>query len=59
MSKRRIIFYIIVILIAIIGLVCLALSIFQDGKNQILLPLGLLCNSIALISSCIANSKKK
>lgn len=58
MSQRRIL-SIIVILIAIVGLVCLAICIFQDGKNQILLNLGLLCNSIAFVINCIANRKKK
>lgn len=58
MSQRRIL-SIIGILIAIVGLVCLALCIFQDGKNQILLNLGLLCNSTAFVINCIANRKKK
>lgn len=58
MRKKRIL-SIIGILIAIVGLVCLAICIFQDGKNQILLNLGLLCNSIAFIINCITNRKKK
>lgn len=41
------------ILIAIVGLVCLAVCIFQEGKNKILLNLGLLCNAIAFVISCI------
>ncbi len=58
MSQKRIL-SIIGLLAATVGLVCLVLSFFQDGKNQVLLFSGLSCNSIAFVINCIANRKKK
>ena len=58
MNKKRILFFC-GIAFALAGLICLALCIFQDGKNQILLNAGLMCNSIAFVINCIANRKKK
>ncbi len=58
MSKKRILLFW-GIAFAIAGLICPALCIFQDGKNQILLNAGLMCNSIAFVINCIANRKKK
>lgn len=46
------------LVIAIIGLVSISLCIFQQGENQVLLWLGLMCNSIAFLLYCIANRKK-
>lgn len=47
------------ILLSLTGLVSLAVCIAQPGENQVLLWLGLMCNSIAFILYCIANRKKK
>lgn len=58
MNQKRIL-SIIGLLVAIVGLVCLALCIFQDGNNQVLLISGLSCNSIAFVINCIANRKKR
>ncbi len=58
MNKKRILSFL-GIAFALAGLICLALCIFQDGKNQILLNAGLLCNSIAFVINCIVNRKKK
>lgn len=44
--------------LAIMGLVSISLCIFQQGENQVLLWLGLMCNSIAFLLYCIANRKK-
>ncbi len=54
-SKR--IMAIIGILLSIIGLVCISICIYQQGENRILLPFGLMCNSIALLLCCV-NRKK-
>lgn len=35
------------------------LFIFQEGKNQGLLSLGLACNAIALVINCIKHRKSK
>lgn len=58
MSQRRIL-SIIGIVVAIIGLVSIALCIFNQGDNQVLLWLGLMCNSVAFFLYCISNRKKK
>lgn len=58
MSQRRFL-SMIGLVIAIIGLVSISLCIFQQGENQVLLWLGLMCNSIAFLLYCIANRKKK
>ena len=58
MSKKRILLFC-GIAFAIVGLTCLAVCIFQDGKNQILLSIGVMCSSIAFVINCIANRKKE
>ena len=58
MSKKRILLGL-GLAFAFVGLICLALCIFQDGNNQTLLNAGLMCNSIAFVINCIANRKKK
>lgn len=58
MNKKRILLFC-GIAFASTGLICLALCIFQDGKNQILLSAGLMCESIAFVINCIANREKK
>ncbi len=58
MSQKRIL-SVLGLLVAIAGLVCLAIHIFQDKNDQLLLILGLSCNSIAFMINCIANRKKK
>lgn len=58
MSKKRILLFW-GIAFALAGIICLALCIFQDGKNQILLNAGLMANSIAFVINCVANRKEK
>lgn len=58
MSQRRIL-SIIGILFAIMGLVSISLCIFLQGENQVLLWLGLMCNSIAFLLNCVTSRKKK
>ena len=58
MRKKRILWGL-ALAIAFAGLICLALHIFQDKNNQILLSAGLMCNSIAFVINCIANRKRK
>ena len=58
MSKKKILYFI-GIALAVIGLVCFAICIFQEGDNQLLFNLGILCNSIAFLISCIARKKRK
>lgn len=58
MSKKRILL-LLGITFSLVGLICLALCIFQDGNNQLFLNAGLMCNSIAFVINCIANRKKK
>lgn len=58
MSKKRILLFW-GIAFALAGLICLALFVFQDGKNQMLLNAGLMANSIAFVINCVANRKEK
>lgn len=58
MSKKRILLFW-GIAFALAGLICLALCVFQDGKNQMLLNAGLMSNSIAFVINCVANRKEK
>ena len=57
MKQKRLLFFI-GIAFAVVGLTFLALSIFQQG-SQLFLNIGLLCNSVALLITHIANKKKK
>lgn len=43
------------ILLAAIGIVSIALCIFGQGENRMLLALGLMCNSLALLLRCGIN----
>lgn len=45
------------IIFALIGLICICICIYQQGENKLLLPAGLMCNSIAFLLYCI-NRKK-
>lgn len=47
------------ILFAVVGLVCLGVSIFQGTKNTALLSVGTGCNSIAFVIYCITIRPKK
>ena len=58
MSKKRILLFG-GIAFALAGLICLALCVFQDGKKQLLLNVGLMANSIAFVINCVANKKEK
>ena len=37
------------ILLALAGLCFLSVCVFHEGKNQMLLSIGLLCNSVAML----------
>lgn len=47
------------ILLAVIAVICFGICFFQEGQNKIFLPLGLLCNSLALFTRCLITRKKK
>lgn len=47
------------ILLASIAIICFGICIFQDGQNKLLLPIGLLCNSLAFFLYCFMPSNKK
>lgn len=55
MSKKRILFFV-RLLLAVTGIVCITFCIFSQGDNQVLLSLGLMCNSISLL---LMPSRKK
>lgn len=57
MKQKRLLLFI-GIAFAVVGLTFLVLCIFQQG-NQLFLSIGSLCNSVALLISCIANKKEK
>ncbi len=56
MSKKRILYFV-GIAFAVIGLVCLGFYIFHEGNHPLLFTLGIMCNSIAFLISCIARNK--
>lgn len=43
--------------LAVIAIVCIGFSIFQQGQNKLLLPAGLLCNCIAMLVYLFASKK--
>lgn len=43
--------------LAVIAALCIGFSIFHQGQNKLLLPLGLLCNCFAMLV-CLFASKK-
>lgn len=58
MKQKRIV-SIIGLLFAITGLVCIVNSGFQNGSNQGLLSIGVLCNMIALLIFLFFIKKKR
>lgn len=44
--------------LAVIAAVCIGFSIFQQGRNRLFLPAGLLCNCLALLVFLFAKPKK-
>lgn len=57
--NKKLIYQIIIGLLGLCGLVCIVLNIIIEEKDSVLLIIGLLCNSIALILSCVNNKNKK
>ncbi|MDE6606593.1 MAG: hypothetical protein K2K54_02385 [Lachnospiraceae bacterium] len=47
------------LLLAVIALICIGICIFQEGHNKLLLPIGLLCNSLALFIHCFITKKQR
>jgi len=47
------------ILLTAIAIICIGICIFQEGQNKVLLPMGLLCNSLAFLIYWITIRKKK
>lgn len=47
------------ILLAAIAIICIGICIFQEGKNKVLLSIGLLCNSLAFLVFCLTIRKRK
>lgn len=47
------------VLLGVIGLICIGICILREGKNQMFLSVGLLCNSFAILIFCLQTKKKK
>jgi len=46
-------------LLAVVAIICIGICIFLEGHNKVLLPIGLLCNSLAFLIYCLIIKKKK
>lgn len=47
------------VLFALLGLICILICIFKEGKSTRFLSIGLACNSIAFIIYCIVYRRNK
>lgn len=47
------------IFLAVTAIICFGFSIFQQGRNQFLLPAGLLCNCLAMLVYLLFVKMKK
>ena len=57
--NKKIILLVFDIILSITGIICLSASLAQEDKNQVLLSVGLICNSISLVMWCITSRKKR
>lgn len=47
------------IIFSIVGIICLAICISQEEKNQTLLIIGLMCNALSIVTQRVSSRLNK